>query len=106
MSVENLKSIDVVSIDKNENVVLSISDHLEWDENNEHLLTLQNKINLYIAAIENGSLYNEYPKAKNRNIVINIAAKYPPDNDGKIFLKRVKETLKSAGYGFSFKVIN
>jgi len=56
VSVENFKVIDVVSIDKNENVVVGASDHLEWDEKNEHLLILQNKINAYLAAIENGSL--------------------------------------------------
>lgn len=44
MSIENLNVIDVVSIDKNENVVLTISDHLEWDEENNHLLLLQDKI--------------------------------------------------------------
>lgn len=105
MSVENLKILDAVSIDKNKNVVLSISDHLEWDEGNEHLLILQNKINLYLTAIENGSLYEEYPDAKNRDIVINIAAKFSPNNDGEIFLKRVKETLNLAGYAFSFSVL-
>ncbi len=106
MSVENLKIIDVVSIDKSENVVLGISDHLEWDENNEHLLLLQEKINLYLAAIENGSLYEQYPNAKNRNIEISITAKFSPSSDGKLFLKRVKETLSSAGYAFSFSVLH
>jgi hypothetical protein len=38
MSVENTKVIDVVSIDLDGNAILSISDHLEWDDKNEHLL--------------------------------------------------------------------
>ena len=63
MSVENFKVIDVASIDLNGNAVLTISDHLEWDEQNEHLLTLQNKINAYLGAIENGGLYKE-PKCQ------------------------------------------
>ena len=106
MSVENLKVIDFVSVDLNGNVVLTISDHLEWDDDNEHLQPLQDKINHYLGAIENGSLYEKYPNAKNRNIVIEIIAKYQPNNDGKIFLQRVKETLEAAGYGFSFEVKN
>ena len=44
MSVEILNVIDFVSSDKNGNVVLTISDHLEWDEENNHLLLLQDKI--------------------------------------------------------------
>lgn len=104
MSVKDLKVIDFVSIDLNSNAVLTISDHLEWDENNEHLQILQDKINIYLAAIENGSLYKEYPNAKNRDIVLNIVAKYPPNKDGKVFMQRVKESLKAAGYGFSFQI--
>ena len=47
MSVENKNIIDIISIDPNENVVFSISDHLEWDLENKHLLILQDKINYY-----------------------------------------------------------
>jgi hypothetical protein len=45
MSIENKKVVDFISINKNEKVVLTISDHLQWDEKNEHLLKLQEKIN-------------------------------------------------------------
>lgn len=37
MSVDNSKVIDSISIDKDGNVVLTISDHLPWDEKGEHL---------------------------------------------------------------------
>ena len=105
MSVEDLKVIDFVSIDKTDKAVLTISDHLEWDDNNEHLLILQNKINAYLEAIENGNLYKQYPKAENRKIVINIAVKYAPNKTGKIFLQKVKGTLEAAGYGYSFTYV-
>ena len=45
-----------MSIDNDENVVLTITDHLEWDIENEHLLILQDKINAYLGAIEDGEL--------------------------------------------------
>jgi hypothetical protein len=106
MSVENLKTIDVVSIDLNGNAVLTISDHLEWDANNKHLLILQDKINAYLSSIEEGDLYESYPNAKDRNIVINIAAKYSPNKEGEVFLKKIKEILEAAGYGFHFSLIN
>ena len=105
MPVDNLKHIDIASIDKNENAVLTISDHLEWDEDNEHLLILQNKINLYLEVIENGSLYEGYPDAKNRNIIINILAKYSPDGVGYFFLEKAKNIIEADGYEFSFSVI-
>ena len=54
MSVENSQVIDAISINPQDVVVLTISDHLEWDEENEHLLLLQNKINAYLGVIESG----------------------------------------------------
>jgi hypothetical protein len=104
MSVEDNSVIDVVSVDNEENVILTISDHLEWDEANEHLLILQSKINSYLGAIESGELYAEYPDAKGRNICIQVVALHEPNVEGFIFLERVKETLIKAGYRFFFLI--
>ena len=103
MSIENKNVIDVVSVDKEENVILTISDHLEWDLNNEHLLILQDKINAYLGAIKNGELYKNYPKAKGKKIIIRIIALHYLKGDAKVFLDRVKATLKNTGYGFEFE---
>jgi hypothetical protein len=43
MSVENKNVIDFIS-EKDNNIVLTISDHLEWDEDYEHIFLLQEKI--------------------------------------------------------------
>lgn len=104
MAIDNLKVIDFVSIDLNGDVVLTISDHLEWDENNEHLLILQDKINAYVNSIESGDLYKKYPNASGRNIVINLIAKAAPNKEGKNFIEKTKEFLSSEGYGFSFSI--
>jgi hypothetical protein len=106
MPVDDLSMIDFVAIKANTGeAVLVIGDHLEWDENNEHLLILQNKINAYLEGIENGSLYEGYPEAENRNIVIEVKAKYEPNESGRVFLERTERDLKAAGYGFSFLVL-
>ena len=102
MSVENLEIIDFVSIDLNGNAVLTISDHLEWDESNEHLLVLQDKINAYLSSIESGDLYEQYPDAKGRHVVISVVAKHAPNKDGKIFIQRIKDLLADEGYSFTF----
>lgn len=105
MSVENSKVIDFASIDKNGNAVLTISDHLEWDVGNEHRLALQNKINAYLSAIEDGGFYESYPNAEGRDIIINVIASYEPTGEAKAFLKKTEELLKTAGYGFAFGVL-
>jgi hypothetical protein len=102
MSIEDPNIIDFVSLDPIGNVFLTISDHLEWDADNEHLLLLQEKINSYLGAIESGDLYNKYPKAKGRKLIINLTTKYSPNEEGYIFLKKVKTMLETAGYDFKY----
>ncbi len=102
MSVENPNVIDYASIDKNGNAVLTISDHLEWNDDNEHIQILQKKINSYLAAIESGHFHSSYPDAKGRNIIINVVAKYIPNKEATIFFERVREALESAGYTFKY----
>ena len=67
MAVDNPNVIDAIGTDQTTGeVVLTISDHLEWDDRNEHLLILQEKINRYIGFIETGELREKYPGAEAR----------------------------------------
>ncbi|WP_276482722.1 DUF6572 domain-containing protein [Paraflavitalea pollutisoli] len=97
MSVVETNVIDFASIDPEGAVVLTITDHLEWDDKNHHLLVLQEKINTYISAIEGQSLYEQYPKAQGRKIKIQVSIKYTPNEIGKGFLQRVEAFFKGAG---------
>jgi hypothetical protein len=104
MSVENKNVIDIVSIDKEDNAVLTITDHLEWDIKNKHLLILQDKINSYLGAIEGGEFYTKYPHAESRNIIIRVVSLHDPNEEGKVFLERVKGILEEGGYKFQFSL--
>jgi len=106
MSVENKKVIDIVSVDEKDNAILTITDHLEWDIENEHLLILQDKINSYLESIESGELYTLYPNAKGKDIIIRVVGLHYPNEEGQIFLDRVKNVLKKSDYGFQFKIHN
>jgi len=61
MSVEEKNKIDIITTNKEGILVLTISDHLEWDDENEHLLILQDKINSYVDFIESGQMAESYP---------------------------------------------
>jgi hypothetical protein len=69
MSVENRELIDFISIDPSNKVALTISDHLKWDNNEDHLLILQDKINAYLEVIESGQIYEIYPDAVDKNFI-------------------------------------
>lgn len=66
MAVDNASQIDAIANDKeNACLVLLITDHLNWDNEFEHLKILQDKINAYVAFIESEQYDEIYPvKAK------------------------------------------
>ena len=104
MSVENSKVIDFIS-DKEDKIVLTISDHLEWDNDNEHIYLLQEKINAYLMAIESGQINKSYPLSINKKIVVSVALKYVPNEIGMSFLSKVNEVLLNAGYEFNYHIL-
>jgi hypothetical protein len=94
--------VDIISIDKmSGDVLLTISDHLDWSRSREHQFILQAKLNEYIAFVESGEILERYPKAKGKQVVLKIVFKFKPDLEGREFLSRAKKIVESAGLGFS-----
>lgn len=51
MSIDQRDTIDVIGVDKKSNqVILTISDHLEWTADG-HLYLLQEKLNIYLRSL-------------------------------------------------------
>ncbi len=107
MAIDDPKIIDIIGLeDATDEVVLTISDHLDWDDTREHQQLLQDKLNKYLAFIESGELYEKYPKAKGRRPRIDVVFKYKPDIEGFSFLSKVKPIIENAGYGFRFELFS
>src|SRR5260370_34389724 len=105
MAVDNPDVIDAIGIERASGVVaLTISDHLEWDEANQHLLTLQEKINRYLAFIESGELLASYPKAVGRQVRIDVVCKYQPPEMATRFLDQARKLIEQAGWSLSWRV--
>ena len=105
MTIEEKQKIDVISISEDETTaIMTISDHLSWEKEEEHLLLLQNKINVYLGTIENGEIYEVYPLSKNKKFTIRIYAKYDLTENAKQFIDKVRGILEKAGYGFIWKL--
>lgn len=67
------QTVDAIDIDKETGaVVLTIFDAQDWEDEREHLLALQAKINAYFSYIQGGELYEEHPQTEGRPLVINI----------------------------------
>jgi hypothetical protein len=101
MSVENNEIIDAISINKENIVVLTISDHLDWGVEN-HLELLESKLNSYIEVLESQEIYNIYPDSTGKEFAVQIAFKHKPSKKGKMFLNSVSEIFENLPYYFSY----
>jgi hypothetical protein len=106
MSVDQKDVVDAVSRSRETgDVTLTISDHLEWDQPLEHIFTLQEKINSYLAFIESGQIWEHCADAKEKKILIQVMFRVtPPEGDVARFLVVAKEKIEAAGYHFTYSV--
>ena len=102
MAVDDPKTIDIISIAPTGEVHLTVSDHLEWERNPEHLSILQDKLNIYLAFIESGEIVEKYPEAKDRPVVIEVVFFHEPDASAVEFLRKAGETIVGAGFKFKY----
>ncbi|MEO6232765.1 MAG: DUF6572 domain-containing protein [Ferruginibacter sp.] len=106
MSIDQIDKIDIISTTPEGKVMLTISDHHLWDDAENHMLLLQNKLNLYLQFVENGQIFEEYPGAKNKQIVISVRMKYMPNATSLLLLNQWKETILNAGFEFEWRVFH
>jgi hypothetical protein len=103
MSVENGRTVDAVGVDKmSGQVILTIADELDWEEEQIHLVLLQDKINTYLSFIESGELIEANPDARDRKAVISVVGKYKPTADAIRFFLQIQDVVEPIGIGFRF----
>ena len=106
MAVDNPDTIDKIGITPENKVALIIDDHLGWSDENEHLMLLENKISSYLEAIDTNEIYQIYPQANEREIVIQVYFKHSPNEAGIFFLNEVNSFLVSKNIGFTYLIEN
>jgi len=108
VSIDQTNTIDFVNIDKTSgDVLLTISDHLDWIENEgHHLVLLQAKLNAYLRFIESGELHQKHPETDGRAIVMQIVGKFPMSNQAQIFFQRASAAIQAAGLELRFKLFD
>jgi hypothetical protein len=108
MSIEQTDTIDFVNVDKaSGNVLLTISDHLDWDQTEgQHLVLLQGKLNAYLRFIESGELHQKYSETSEQPVVIQIVSKFPMSQKAGVFFERASGAIDQAGFKSSFKLFH
>ena len=105
MSVSDADKIDFIGLDPLTGVVvLSISDHLNWaEDNDDHLVSLQDKINAYLSFVESGEIYEKFPVLAGKAVNIRIVGKFDLAGEGLKFFKLASDLIRKAGFTLSFR---
>jgi hypothetical protein len=108
MSIEQTNVIDFVGIEyATGRASLAISDHLNWDEDEgEHLLKLQEKLNSYLAFIESGEMAQKFPETHGRSVIIKLMGKFPLSHEATKFFRLAKDAIEKAGFALEFQLVN
>jgi hypothetical protein len=99
MSVDEGNKIDMVITDKAKTrVALVIADHLDWEnDESEHLVLLQDKINAYLHFIESGQLNQNRPDLAGLPVSIEVSAKSPPSAEATKFYRLIGKIVAEVG---------
>lgn len=104
MAVDERNIIDFVSTGKDGTVTLSIADHLAWDDEQEHLYHLQEKLNRYMDFINSGELAEKFPEAADLRPVIRVHFVHPPTPAAKEFLSKVTALIEAEAVSFTYGI--
>ena len=105
MSVEDDTVVDVIGIEQSTgHVVLTISDHLAW--NDDHFRLLERKIATYINFVESGQLLENRPDARGRTVQIRIIHKHDLTEKARLTLEAAQEDIQKSGISLSFRKLD
>lgn len=98
MGVTDIQTIDgIAPTDSKDGLCLLLTDHLSWEDEYTHLITLQKKINSYIAYLENKQYESTFPDIEVKYAVIEIHFKYEITSKAEQFLQVVQDKVGSLG---------
>ena len=87
MTLENCKVIDTIGTRiEDGRIILTILDSWDWSDERAHLMALQEKFNSYFDFVESGQVYEDYPAAEGKDIVVTVIARFHFESSGnKLF---------------------
>lgn len=102
MSVVEINQVDGMGISKDGNgLIFMISDHLDWNNEADHLFMLQDKINAYLGYIEENEFLDVYPNSKFEYYIIELYFNFSITANCEKFIKVINTQLEE----FNIQVI-
>lgn len=95
MSIIETDKIDAMGISMDgKGLKLMLTDHLDWENEAEHLTLLQDKINAYLSFIESNQYANTYPGIAFEHFVIDVRSKYEATENCLKFFEVINAQLR------------
>ncbi len=104
MSVIDTDKLDGIALTNDyKGLVLLITDHLNWKDEYNHLLILQEKINNYISFYENKQYDEIYPDNDISYCIIEIHFMYDITEKTESFLQVVRNNVEEIGIEIKYE---
>ena len=105
MSIVDNKTVDGIALtDDNNGIILLIADHMDWRDEYQHLVMLQEKINVYITFLEQKQ-YEDIYKGENITYgIIEIHFLYNLTANAEKFLQSVQNQVAELGVKIQYCV--
>ncbi len=98
MALDKPQVVDAIGIEEATGcAVLTIADSWDWEDEGQHLLALQAKLNSYFEFIESGQVWESHPGARGRELVIELVSRFPLPKAGEELMRRASEACSDLG---------
>lgn len=105
MSVVDNKTVDGLALtDDNNGIILLITDHVDWRDEYQHLVMLQEKINVYISFLEEKQYEDIYKGVNITYGIIEIHFLYSLTINAEKFLRSVQNQVAELGVKIQYFV--
>jgi hypothetical protein len=106
VGVENPNAIDLAGLERDGSaIVLTIADGLGWADEHGHLVALQRKLDAYLAFIASRQVFDVYPEATGRRVVIDVVTGVPLVPAGVELLRQAAGVARELGATVKHRVI-
>ena len=106
MTIETIGAVDFLTLeDGTGDILLTISDHLDWIEDEAgHLSLLKDKLNAYLRFVEGGEMAQKFPVSVGRRVVVEIVGKFPQSEKATEFFELAQTALLKLGIPLRFRL--
>lgn len=104
MTIEQIDKVDGMGFDAaNGEVVLIISDHLDWKDHNRHFAVLEQKLGSYIDFVQSGQLKDTMSQSVGKSTRIKLVHQHTPPVEAKLILDSISQQLSEMDLAFSYE---